>query len=190
MEEATAMISGVEIRQIEQIEKFLGVKIPDPSSFMGGLSIFSTMDIGSIKTLIFERPPFLCLNKAVVFGRQGSSCVITTSVVTKEACEGHFPKRPMIPLLLFSKAIALTGELLVAWVKKPASVVPLAKEAIRVKTKSRNLIEPPAVVLTEACLLRAKGQYCLVSARSWVGEENIASIKKLAYFVVSAEGFF
>lgn len=173
----------------QRIERFLGTKIADVLTMREGFSIMENLDPKKVEDLIFERAPFLCIEKAIVIEKQGNIRLLSMAVITKEMCDGHFPNRLMIPLLVFSKIIALTGELLVAWVKK-SGVVPLAVRASEVKTASRDLVAPPTLVVTEAEFLREKGPYCWVTAKSWVGNNNVAIMKDLVYYLMPADQFF
>jgi len=173
-----------------KVEKFLETTISESLKNKDGFSITEKLDAKRIEELILERAPFLCIDKAVILDKGGVKTIVTTSVVTKDMCDGHFPNRLMIPLLIFSKIIALTGEILVSWVKQPSKIVPLAMRASEVRTSSRDLVTPPTLVVTEAEFLSEKMGYAWVSAKSWVGNENVAMINKLSYFLISQEMFF
>lgn len=97
--------------------------------------------------------------------------------MTKDVCDGHFPGTLTIHLLIFSKIIALTGEILISWAKKSNSVS-LAIRASDVKTESRELVMPSSLVITEADFQREKMNHCWISAKSWVGNKNVASIDR------------
>lgn len=171
------------------VERFLETTISDSLKHRDGFSVVENLDANGIEKLILERPPFLCVNKAVILDKKGTKEILSTSVVTKEMCEGHFPNRLIIPLLIFSKIIALTGEILVSWIKKDSDIVPLAMRTGEVRTASRDLITPPALILTEAEFLSEKFNYCWINATAWVGNERAAIINKLAYFLMERSHF-
>ena len=173
----------------QQVERFLETKMSDSLSAGSSFSVAENLDTGKIEALIFERAPFLCVDKAVILSQGGVKTILTKSVVTKETCDGHFPGKMIIPLLVFSKIIALTGEILVAWVKK-SDIVPLAIRAGEVKAVSTILVSPPTLVITKAQFIREKGPYCWVTANAWVGNEKVAQIKELVYFLMPTDQFF
>jgi 3-hydroxymyristoyl/3-hydroxydecanoyl-(acyl carrier protein) dehydratase len=172
---------------MQKLEDFFGTRLPDPITIENGLSI-DLRDRMGIERLVHERAPFLCIDKAILI--EGScNRIISMASVTIEMCEGHFPGRPMIPLLVFSKIIALTGEILVSWTKK-SDAVPLAIRADNVRAKSRKIVSPPTRVVTEAIYLREKTGISYLAAKSWVGNENVAVMDKLIFFSMPFEQFF
>ncbi len=170
------------------IETFLDTMLP--SNIKGiGVSVKENLDPKKIRSLIFERAPFLCVDKAVILEKEKNITILTKSVVTNEMCEGHFPGRMIIPLLIFSKIIALSGEILTSWVKN-TNLVPLAIRASEVRSVNPVLISPPSFVITEAHFLKEKDPYCWISAAAWVGNKNVAQIKELVYYIMPAAQFF
>jgi 3-hydroxymyristoyl/3-hydroxydecanoyl-(acyl carrier protein) dehydratase len=176
--------TGISI--LKRIEDFLTIKLYDSLQLDDVMSI-EEKDRKGIEKLVHEKAPFLCIDKAVLINGNDKR-IISTSIVTSEMCDGHFPGRSMIPLLLFSKIIALTGEILVSWVKN-SDLVPLAIRADNVRAESRKIISPPSLVITEATYLKDRNSFCWVSAKSWVGNENVAAMDKLVYYVMPHDQF-
>ncbi len=191
MEKRLKVVEGMDMMfSWRKVEKFLETTISDSLKDKDGFSLVENLKANRIEELIRERTPFLCIDKAVILDKARAKTILTTSVVTKDMCDGHFPDRLIIPLLIFSKIIAITGEILVSWVKQPIKIVPLAMRASDVRTSSRDLVTPPSLIVTEAEFLSEKMGYAWVKAKSWVGNENVATINKLSYFLMSQEMFF
>jgi 3-hydroxymyristoyl/3-hydroxydecanoyl-(acyl carrier protein) dehydratase len=170
----------------EKIENFLKIKLPD--SIVIENDFINAKNREGIEELVYERAPFMCIERIILLEGKFKR-VISTANVTFDMCDGHFPGRPMIPLLIYSKIIALTGEILVSWLKG-FDFIPLAIKADNVRSESRKIISPPALIITEAIFLGEKFKYCWIMAKSYVGNENVAAIDKLIYFVLPQEQFF
>lgn len=174
----------------DKIGKFLGAVIPNIFETSANFSVIGRLDLKGIEGLILERAPFLCVEKAVILDNQRDRVILSMSVVTREMCDGHFPGRLFIPLIIFAKIIALTGELLVSWVKKDFDIIPLAMRTGDVRAVIGDLIAPPALVLTKARFLSEKRGFSWVEASAWVGNEEVANINRLCYYLMARSSFF
>lgn len=171
---------------IEQVDEFLDIIIPE--AMINGEVIVKKLDRNDIESLILDRSPFLCVDKAVILQTGNQHRIIASSVVTKEMCDGHFSIRTMVPLLIFSKVMALTGSILLSWLYHEESPVPLAVKAEGVHSTTRDLVTPPALAVAEATLLRRKFQFCWVNTAVWVGNKKVGEMSKLG-FVLASESF-
>lgn len=170
-----------------KIQKFMEVAIPE-DCVKGIDGICEELDSTMILGLIMERQPFLshCVEKAIILEGENKKSVLTASVVTEKDCEGHFKDFLIIPLLLYCKIIALTGEILICWLKKSKPVIPLARSVGKIDTPQPEIVKPPALVITEARFLRGKMGFYWVRGSSWVwvannSYKNIAVIEELIY---------
>jgi hypothetical protein len=73
----------------QKIEDFFSTELPDPIVVENGLEI-DLKDRKGIEKLVHERPPFLCIDKAILIDGSGKR-IISIASVTIEMCEGHFP---------------------------------------------------------------------------------------------------
>lgn len=170
----------------EQISKFLGITIPEIILTDKHYTSVAELERENIEELILDRVPFLCVERAVILRFGNSYKILGASVINNGMCEGHFHRHRIVPLVVLSRAIALTGSILVAWLQQNLDIVPLAVRADQVRSTTPDLIRPPSFVLVEADHLGQKLNYCWINANAWIGDEKVATIKKITYALMDS----
>jgi len=189
--------------EYESMNRFLGISpsladIDDVLKFADGAVMF---DHGGIQQIMPDRLPFLILNQAVVFSnRNGNKAIITTADISCSDCEGHIPEERMTPLILFSKAIALTGRCIAALLNGGSAVVAEVVKTGPVESlltfSDLHHATPPLTALSYAEVVsieRRRVTKVLVHSQSWIVSEDrfvpAGKISGLEYAVIPKELF-
>lgn len=167
----------------EQISKFLEITIPEIVLSDKHYTSVAELERKNIEELILDRAPFLCVNRAVILRFENSYKILSASVINNGMCEGHFHTHRIVPLVVLSRVVALTGSILVAWLQQNPDIIPLAVRAEQVRSTTPDLIRPPSLVLVEADHLGQKLNYCWINANAWIGNEKVATVKRITYFL-------
>jgi len=171
------------------IENFFGQCLPRHLK-MGAVSMFKLLDTSDIHNTIHERRPFLNVLKAAVFFDNGQYRIISSFFIDPSECEGHFSQRSMVPLLLFSKCMAITGEILVAFLNGGHNTVPLASKTGEIKATTDSIIAPPVLVFSEAILLKKMRAFSATKNTAWADGKMVGGIEKIFYKMIPASVFF
>lgn len=161
-------------RQIA-IEKFLEVALPADTVLPdGGLKFFAEADIND---LILERRPFFWIDKAVSIG---NDFMLTSTLVTRAQCEGHFPDHPVVPLIEIFRIAAQTGLLLTA-LNIPDSQEPIAGGSGKNRAKTNEFIEAPAIILAEAIKTHYKMGLYFIDTKIYANNFEVATAENIIY---------
>lgn len=116
--------------------------------------IIELLDKNKIESVLPDREPFLILEKAVIFkDNRGRLCGLTVSEISEKECAGHLERKLMAPLIMFSRALALSGRLLSACISDRGKSIPEVLETGKVKSLIPSLSDmkytvPPVKVLS------------------------------------------
>lgn len=179
------------IQQLKKsLESFLGASLQsvllptDAITTDGEIRLF---DEGDLQKLVVERPPFLLVEKAVSIG---SDYILSTARITPERCAGHFPDRPVVPLIRMCEATAQTGMLLVA-LNAGESVVPVAVASGESRTLTKTFTEPPVTLLVEGRKVKERpGIMYVVDGKIHANGGEVAILSGIKYLVPPKEYVF
>lgn len=168
----------------EEVGRFLKTIIPD-TLVNDGADLLERLHREDIESLILDRLPFLCVDRAVILRSGEEFKIVSVSTITNDMCEGHFGIKSIIPLIIFSKVMALTGSILLSWMyHQEDNPVPLAVRGEGVHSVTQKLVTPPATVICEVTFQKKRLQYCTVAANVWIGDIQVAEIARLGYMLV------
>ncbi|KKS37884.1 MAG: hypothetical protein A3G49_02095 [Candidatus Sungbacteria bacterium RIFCSPLOWO2_12_FULL_41_11] len=133
-------------------------------------------DQSGIEEILPDRPPFLILKKAAVFtNKNGNKSIVSLSEITREDCAGHIPEELMTPLILFSKALALTGRFLAAFLNGGNNVVAEVIKTGPVESllgfSDLRYTRPPVNALSYAEVISVKGRRVIkatMNTQTWI----------------------
>jgi 3-hydroxymyristoyl/3-hydroxydecanoyl-(acyl carrier protein) dehydratase len=165
-----------------KVEAFLGVPIPDGDdpAADGELRFLSLSDI---EDLILERAPFFFVDRAVAIGNQTVLGVVRMSA---ERCAGHFPGKPIVPLIELCKAMAQAGIVLVSLHARPHES-PIAIGSGESKALAKDFIVAPADVLVKVRLQISRLGLYFVEGSAFVDGQKIGTLAKIVYTLVAKE---
>jgi 3-hydroxymyristoyl/3-hydroxydecanoyl-(acyl carrier protein) dehydratase len=178
---ATPRLSAIEddLFKLTQIEQFLGVPLPEDVQEFGSEDV-RFLDGPALEALLLERPPFFFIDRAVAFG--GTS-VLAVARMTTERSGGHFPGRPIVPLIELCKGMAQAGIILVALHARPEEA-PIAIGSGPSKALARELIKAPADVLIKVTLDTSRLKLHFVSGSAYVGGAKIGTLTNIVYTLI------
>lgn len=135
---------------------FLGVQLPRNFSIPGGARVQCFQKISDkkeedMRALMLERPPFFFVERAIAVEANGKITVWGVAPMSEERSAGHFPEKPIVPLIELCKAMAQTG-LIVAALKGEGRV-PIAIGSGDSRAIARELIPAPMTALIKASLV-------------------------------------
>lgn len=144
---------------LQQVQAFLGVTTPIGFSIPEGADV-RFFDSKGLEALMLERAPFFFIDRAIAFewkDGEGKSQKVVWSVaeMTKERSAGHFPGRPIVPLIELCKAMAQTG-IVVASLEASADDAPIAIGSGESRATARDLVEAPSTILIRAVLTKQR----------------------------------
>jgi len=166
-----------------EVSSFLRVEIPEEITSKSCI-IQEMLDVEGIEIIASTRRPFTCLRKAAKLIVDGQEIVLTVSYVSENECGGHFPEGLEVPLLLFCKAMALSGELLINWIEGRRMITrACGAEGVKSLIKDINLLRPPAHILTLVEVSKKRMGLTFVSSYSWIDAKPVAKVKWLPYVI-------
>jgi len=199
----------------EVINGFLGLNADSSliSDVLSAGELVEWLDKEQIEAVLPDREPFLILKKAVIFkDKKGRLSGVTLSEISEKECDGHLKLKLMAPLIMFSRALALTGRLLCASISDRGKSIPEVLETGKVKSLIPSLLDmkytvPPVKVLSFARVkrqiwlellglfskrLRKKLKRLIVlDSQCWIVADNkfipAGSIKRLKYYLIPAK---
>ncbi len=149
-------------------EEFLGVAMP--ARFHDAVQAdgrspaeLELHDTVAIYSRLLERPPFFLVSKAVSMGRSDLWAVAPISL---ERCAGHFPQRPIVPLIRMCEAAAQAGVFLIG-LNGTAEHAPIAVGSGNSKATTKHFVEPPVTLLIHARKVRERMGSLFVVDAAW-----------------------
>lgn len=132
----------------DAVQDFLGVVLPDDfcPSPAESVRFLSTPDL---ETLMLERAPFYFIERAVAT----DDSVWGVARFSEDHSAGHFPGKPVIPLIELCKGMAQTGISLVALLGA-AEEAPIAIGSGQSRAVAKDFVKAPATILFKATLAR------------------------------------
>jgi 3-hydroxymyristoyl/3-hydroxydecanoyl-(acyl carrier protein) dehydratase len=171
-------IAGTEVT-CRQIEDFLGVRLP------ADLNISTTDNVrllhnDQIDQLTVERAPFFFIDRAIAVN---NSTVWAATTMTEERSAGHFPGRPIVPLIELCKATAQAGIILTA-LQGQTSQAPIAISAGESKALAKELIDAPVRILICVKLTQSRMRLHFVDGVTYVEGIKVGSLNRIVYTLV------
>jgi len=131
-----------------------------------------------IEACVVERPPFVLLGKAVIIG---GSYILSAAPISVARCEGHFPDRPVVPLVRMCEAAAQTGVVLFQH-NITTDKIPVAMGSERNRSLISDFTEPPITLLIEGIRIKErKNTFCEVNGKIYADGRPIAYIDEIKY---------
>lgn len=159
-----------------EIENFLGVPLP-PKLILPEAPV-RVLDKPDLESLLLERKPFFLVDKAVVIGKELAFAVVT---INPEQCAGHFPGRPIVPLIRMCEATAQTGVILVA-ANVASDHAPIAIGSGSSEALTKSFVEPPVTLLIEVKKISEKfGALFVIEGKIYVKGDEVAQLKGIKY---------
>ncbi len=155
----------------EEIKDFLGVLVPDEILIPDAETFFYTQE--DLYDLVMERPPFFMVNRAVAIG---TDMVLSVAHISVTRCEGHFPKRPIVPLIRMCECAAQSGLVLVA-LNVSDDKVPMAFGSGNSIARTKDVVEPPVTILFYGKKVREKMGLFVVDSEFFVEGKNIGALQ-------------
>lgn len=162
-----------------QIGDFLGVKLPSEFSISEN-DVIRLLDKTQLEELIIERSPFFFIDKAVAVNDLKVWAVAT---MTEARSDGHFPGKPIVPLIELCKATAQAGIILTA-LQGQETQTPIAISAGPSKALAKNLIEAPVCVLVCVKLILSRMRLHFVDGVTYIQGVKVGSLNKIVYTLV------
>jgi 3-hydroxymyristoyl/3-hydroxydecanoyl-(acyl carrier protein) dehydratase len=178
---AVARISAVDedLFKSERVAEFLGVPLPEETDELG-LDEIQFLDSDALETLLLERPPFFFIHRAVAISDRTVLAVVR---MTAERSGGHFPGRPIVPLIELCKAMAQAGIILVALRARPGEA-PIAISSGPSKALAKELIAAPVDVLIKVTLDSSRLKLHFVNGSAFVAGKKIGTLASIVYTLV------
>lgn len=175
----TEILTRVDPR--ERMEEFLGAKLP--VDFTGAEAVNARLlNRENIGSLILERPPFMWIDCAAI--TDGGNVIWGAATMTEEMSDGHFPGRPIVPLIHLCKCIAQTG-IIASALQGSLNYAPLGDESGTSKALAKDLIDAPARVLTKVWLTTPfLERICLLAGVVYYEGALVGELKGMTYKLV------
>jgi 3-hydroxymyristoyl/3-hydroxydecanoyl-(acyl carrier protein) dehydratase len=164
------------------IETFLGVQLPDDEDLFGTEEP-RFLKLSDIEELMLERAPFFFIERAVAIGNH---TVLGLARITIERSAGHFPTKPIVPLIELCKAMAQTGIILASLHAQPHEA-PIAIGAGASKALAKELVTAPVDVLIKVTLQGARLKLYFVDGCAFVDGGKIGTLDKIIYTLLPRE---
>jgi len=181
----TARLSSIDgnLLKCRRIEQFLGAPLPSEDHQFGE-SEPHLLDRSALNDLLLEREPFFFIDRAVAVGDRIAFAVAR---MTTERSAGHFPGRPIVPLIELCKAMAQAGLILIA-LKGDQNEAPIAIGSGRSKAVAKGLIPAPVDILIKVTLETSRLKVHLVNGSTFVGTQKIGTLADILYTLVPKAG--
>lgn len=173
--------SGSETRTTtwQDAESFLGAQIPGALPAEGSIELLNQPEM---EDLMLERRPFFIIDRAVVMRDADGKCVDVYGAVhfTEEMVAGHFPGRPIVPLIYLCKAMAQTGIILTAE-HGQRSQAPIAIKEGGSEATTKSLVDAPARIITKVTRIKGRGPVHFVDGSAFLvnADRSVSEIGKL-----------
>ena len=160
------------------IENFLGIPLPNKIVLPDGG--FVLLDSDRLGERVLEQKPFFLIERAVGIG---TDYVLAVAAITEKHCAGHFPGRPVVPLIRMCEAAAQAGVIVVA-LSCGRDHVPIACGSASSKALTRKFIEPPVTLLIEARKVDERfGAFFIVDSKMYAEGIGVAQLKGIEYLI-------
>lgn len=176
---------------LQQVQRFLGVTTPKGFHIPDGADV-RYFDKAGLEQLMLERGPFFFIDRAVAFewkdgeGKTQKE-VWTVANMTRERSEGHFPGRPIIPLIELCKAMAQSG-IVVASLEASADDAPIAIGSGESRATARDLIQAPAMILVRATLTKQRRMRMFwIDGTCYIDGQEIGTLVNIWYMLVERD---
>ena len=136
-----------------------------------------------MEELMLERAPFFFIERAVAIGNH---TVLGLARITIERSAGHFPTKPIVPLIELCKAMAQTGIILASLHAHPDEA-PIAIGAGASKALAKELVAAPVEVLIKVTLQGARLKLYFVDGCAFVDGGKIGTLDKIIYTLLPRE---
>jgi 3-hydroxymyristoyl/3-hydroxydecanoyl-(acyl carrier protein) dehydratase len=130
-----------------------------------------------MERLMLERPPFFFVERAVAFGQD---TVFGLARMSVERSAGHFPTKPIVPLIELCKAMAQVGIVLTSLHAK-SDEVPIAIGAGESKALAKELVVAPVDLLLKVRLQASRLGIFIVDGSAYVDGRKIGTLAKIVY---------
>jgi len=146
--------------------------------------------VGDIKQVLFNREPYLLVDRAVVFRQiidgQTKERIVSQLTIVEKHCAGHYPGYPILPFALMGEIIGQTGAILLttSHQKEIGDAVPLAVKATNFKSGSSGPVFPDDVLTVVAEVLRMRGGFAQLTATMIVRDETVVTMDEVGFWVV------
>lgn len=166
----------------EAVERFLATPLPPDFVFPVGthLKEVDFLGMAELQALMLERPPFYFIERAVVVN---STTVWGVADMSLERSAGHFPGRPIVPLIELCKAIAQTG-IIIAALQGDTTQAPIAIRAGKSRALTRELVDAPARIAIRTELTQVRHGLMFVSGTTYLQGKPIGSLEDTTYILV------
>jgi 3-hydroxymyristoyl/3-hydroxydecanoyl-(acyl carrier protein) dehydratase len=158
------------------VEAFLGVPLPSDEDLFGGEALRFLRQT-DMEALMLERAPFFFIERAVAIG---THTVLGLAPMTVERSAGHFPGKPVVPLIELCKAMAQAGIVLASLQALPHEA-PIAIGSGESKALAKELILAPVDVLVAVRLKASRLGLHIVEGSAYVGGKKIGTLAKIVY---------
>ena len=163
------------------IGSFLEALLP-PEPIQGAHLRF--LDTGELERLMLERPPFFFIEKAVAVD---GKTVWARARMDEARSAGHFPGRPIVPLIELCKAMAQTG-IILAGLQGDESKAPIAIGSGPSEALAKDLIDAPVTVLIKVQLMRQKfGRFFSIDGTAYVDGVPVGALPEIRYVLMDRE---
>lgn len=166
------------------IQNFLNIRLPINYSLplVGNDNLeVQFLEKTDLCGIIAERPPFFIPERAVVLGKE---TVLAQVEITIERCRGHFPDKPIVPLIRLCESIAQTGVILAAQHSK-FDTIPIAYGSGDSKALTRELIQAPSAFIIEVKLIRPPRMgVMLLKGTAYKDGEPVGSLDQIKYMAI------
>jgi len=181
---ANGAISSLAIDPVQRqvVEAFLGVPLPNGFGTAQSEQL-RYMTQPDLQELMLERAPFFFIERAVAIG---DHTVLGVAHITVDRSAGHFPSKPIVPLIELCKAMAQTGIVLASLHASPHEA-PIAIGAGESKALAKELIVAPVSVLITASLRTVRLGVYVADGAAFIAGNRIGTLSKIMYALVSRE---
>lgn len=167
---------------LQQVQAFLGVTTPEGFSIPDDVEP-RYFDTKGLQALMLERPPFYFVNRAVAIG---PDTVWAVAEMTVERSAGHFPGRPIVPLIELCKAMAQAGMIVVA-IGADQKDAPIAIQAGKSKALAKELMDAPVEILIRVTLTSSRLRLFFVDGMAYLKGQAIGSLANITYTLMDRD---
>ena len=157
----------------------------------GSIEVIKRFDsIDDIKHVLFNREPYLLVDKAVVFRQnvdgQTKDRIVSQLTVTEQHCAGHYPGYPMLPFALMGEIIGQAGAILLttSYQKEIGDAIPLAVKATNLKSGNSGPTFPGDILTIVAEVIRMRGGFAVLTATMIVRDETVVTLDEVSFYAV------
>jgi len=166
-----------------EVSRFLRVPLPEDFTAPNEASpVF--LNQRNLHTLVIERPPFLMPNKAVMLFGEEEKVVWAVARMTEKRCEGHFPERPIVPLIRLCECLAQTGMFLVASQGDSKTHSPVASAAGASRAFIKDFLDAPVTLLLRVELVKTRHGFYFAKGTAYADGKKVGTLMDIRYSLV------